>query len=454
MHSSNCPVFRFACMWSLLTGLFLVGGSPTWAAAPTCGDSTEADVFPAPANENVTTIAEGGVWTWFNDERAVFVDSTLYVGYVDNCGQAAVTAYPLGEAGRLRTVLSSFREVDDHDNPAFAQLDDGRLLATYAMHSVENHWYWRTKEPGAFRWLPEEQTASVGAAVTYTNLFQLSTEDGRIYNFFRGLNFDPTLMTSDDGASTWSEPQHVIKSGGGGTRPYVKYVSDGEDRIDLFYTQGHPQELDARTNVYHLYYQNGTLHESDGTEICATDASDCLPVNYSAGTLVYEANDALGRGWVWDVEYTESGEPVGVFTTKIGKKTNNELHYHYARYDGATDQWQEKRIAPAGDQLYDTQYHYAGGISIDPAHPDTVYASGNVDPASGAETTQYQLYRGVTNDDGETWSWTKLTSASVDNLRPFVPRSDEGHHAVLWFRGEYSSYSDYDTDIVGLIGSQ
>jgi hypothetical protein len=400
----------------------------------------------------VTTIAEGGVWTWFNDERAVFVDSTLYVGYVDPCGQAAVTAYPLGPSGRLRTALSGFQEVDDHDNPAFLRLDSGTLLATYSRHSAEQRWYWRTKEAGAFRWAPEQATKPVGAEVTYTNLFQLSTEDGRIYNFFRGFNFDPTLMTSDDGAETWSEPRHLIASGGGRTRPYVKYVSNGEDRIDLLYTQGHPRQ--EENNVYHLYYQDGALHESDGTEICVLSAGDCLTVAAGAGTRVYDADEA-GRGWVWDLEYVAEGTPVGVYVAARDSTVGNDLYYRYARFDPDTEQWTEREIAHAGTRLYEGENHYAGGISIDPAHPDTVYASADVDPASGTDTERYQLYWGTTKDGGRTWSWTQLTqSTEVDNLRPFVPRSDEGHHAVLWFRGEYNSYTDYDTDIVGFIGGE
>lgn len=44
--------------------------------------------------------------------------------------------------------------------------------------------------------VPQQTTKDVGANVTYSNLVQLSEEQGRVYNFFREANFDPTMMTS------------------------------------------------------------------------------------------------------------------------------------------------------------------------------------------------------------------------------------------------------------------
>jgi len=81
-----------------------------------------------------------------------------------------------------------------------------------------------------------------------------------------------------------------------------------------------------------------------------------------------------------------------------------------------------------------------------------VYTSSDVHPATGAKTDHYQMYRGRTGDNGATWMWTVLTpDATEDHLRPFVPRGGQGRHAVLWFRGRYTSYTDYDAAVVGLI---
>ena len=432
--------------------LFLLGGALLGATLglPGCTSAPTAD-------RSVEVVAEAAAWTWFTDERALVADSTLYVGHVDTAGAVGVTTQALGDAtggARDTTVrLSSFREVDDHDNPALLQLDDGRVLATYAQHHEEPYWYWRSERPGtgAVEWSDERRTDSLAAPVTYSNLVQLSDEDGRLYNVFRALNFDPTLMTSADGGETWSAPRHLLTSGGAGTRPYVKYASNGEGRIDLLYTQAHPRQ--AATDVYHAFYEDGTLHRSDGTPICRLDAADCLPIEVQDGTQVYDAATA-GRAWVWDLDYAASGAPVGVYVAARDSTVGNDLRYRYARYDAETAAWTEQEIAHAGTRLYDDERHYAGGIALDPANTNRLYASADVHPASGDTTAsgRYQLYRGERSEEG--WAWTQVTDTpDADNLRPFVPRraSTDGRPLVLWMRGEYTSYTDYDTNIVGLI---
>ena len=403
--------------------------------------------------------AEGGAWTWFNDERAIFVGPYLYVGYVDTAGYSSVSAYPVDstlETGRQSFRLSSFQEIDDHNNPALLRLQDGRTLAAYAHHGSTSYWNWRfeNEQPARVEWSPEQQTDALALphGATYNNLFQLAEESGRTYNFFRGIGYDPTFMTSEDGGRSWSAPRHLIESGGSSTRPYVKYVSDGQRRIDLLYTPGHPQHK-AENDVYHLYYQEGALHRSDGTRICRIEAKGCLPIQPEEGTRVYEASEA-GRGWVWDVEYAEDGAPVGVYTTARGDTLGNPLHYRYARFDAVAGQWHEQEIAYAGSHLYDGEYHYAGGIALDPADVSVVYLSADVDPSSGdaTETGRYQMYRGTTETDGARWTWEQLTrSEAVDHLRPFVPRHGGGRRAALWLRGRYAAYTDFDMEVVGLL---
>ena len=432
--------------------LFILGGALLYAtlSLPGCTSAPEAD-------RSVEVVVQNGAWTWFTDERAIVADSTLYVGHVDTAGAVGVTTQPLEAAtsgGRDTTVrLSSFREVDDHDNPALLHLDDGRVLATYAQHHEEPYWYWRSASVGSepVDWSAERRTDALAAPVTYSNLIQLSDEDGRLYNFFRALNFDPTMMTSADGGETWSAPRHLLTSGGAGTRPYVKYASDGEGRIDLLYTQAHPRQ--AATDVYHLFYEDGTLHRSDGTPICRLEAADCPPIEVTDGTQVYDA-DTAGRAWVWDLDYAASGAPVGVYVAARDSTVGNDLRYRYARYDAEAEAWREQGIAHAGTRLYDDERHYAGGIALDPANTNRLYASADVHPASGDSVAsgRYQLYRGERGEEG--WTWTQMTETpDADNLRPFVPRraSTNGRPLVLWMRGEYASYTDYETDIVGLL---
>jgi hypothetical protein len=63
----------------------------------------------------------------------------------------------------------------------------------------------------------------------------------------------------------------------------------------------------------------------------------------------------------------------------------------------------------------------------------------------------YEIFQGITADTGATWSWTPITfNSTIDNMRPIIPKWDASHTALLWMRGTYSSYTNFDMDIVGL----
>ncbi len=112
-----------------------------------------------PAQEFARFTDDGG-WCWFSNPRAVSRDGKTYTGWVTENGsvQAAELEHATGEA---RTVnLHERYERDDHDNPAFLFLPDGRLMAFYSRHGgikAGPAIHSRTMvEPGKFdEWTPE-----------------------------------------------------------------------------------------------------------------------------------------------------------------------------------------------------------------------------------------------------------------------------------------------------------
>jgi len=50
--------------------------------------------------EGFEVIADDGVWTWFNDERAIFHKGILYSGYVKSTGEYGITRYDPGVGSR------------------------------------------------------------------------------------------------------------------------------------------------------------------------------------------------------------------------------------------------------------------------------------------------------------------------------------------------------------------
>jgi hypothetical protein len=135
----------------------------------------------------------------------------------------------------------------------------------------------------------------------------------------------------------------------------------------------------------------------------------------------------------------------------------DDHRYHYALWNGK--QWVDHEIAYAGSCLYSRELDYTGNISLDPGDPDAVYISANVEPKSGAPLLSradgkrhYEIFRGTTTDGGASWSWTSITAnSSADNLRPIVPDGSGDNTVLLWLRGTYRTYTDYNLAVVGVI---
>lgn len=427
-------------------------------------------VAQALADPAAVEIAPDGAWTWFNDERAIWHDGVLFTGYMMREGDAGVTRYDpeTGKATHSVFGTAASREKDDHNNPSLTALPDGRLLAIYSKHNTARSFFQRHSKiasPAEIEdWGPEVEVETP-AGNTYANTFLLGE---RLFNFHRSINFNPTLSLSTDFGESWGEATHFIKVGGGETRPYPRFTSNQKDRIDLIYTDGHPRNHD--NSVYHLYFKEDAFRKSDGgvlrgladLPILHGKVSD--PADGEKGSVIYQFDPKLGRGWTWDIEL-DGDSPVCVYQTQRDEVTgkgweNDRIYYYYARWDGSD--WKSTFIAQAGRGLYESEDDYGGGMAIDPEDPRVVYISTNAarpfdlddrDDVPLAENGRYEIWRGVTEDGGASFKWEAVTSGSKeDNLRPIVPKGHGRETHLLWFAGKYRSYLDYECRVMGVFG--
>jgi hypothetical protein len=167
------------------------------------------------------------------------------------------------------------------------------------------------------------------------------------------------------------------------------------------------------------------------------------------------------HSWPIDLQVDAAGHPFmafSVYTEPASPSAPRSLGrqwYYYARYDGRT--WRVHRLADAGAALYPEEPFYTGLVALHPNDPDRVFVSTDVDPRTGALLVSatdgrphHELFEGVTVDGGTTWRWSAITADStVDNVRPIVPSGDPGRTVLLWLRGTYTTYQDYDLDVVG-----
>jgi len=401
----------------------------------------------------IQTIARDGAWTWFNDERAVLAENNLFVGYVRRDGRVCVTAYDLAKRRGLESELSSWKKSDDRNNPALLLRTDGRLMAFYATHGVKPFWNYRVTETPAgqlpLTWGPEQavdlSAYKLNRGVTYNNAFQLSAEPHRIYNFVRGIQWNPTVNLSEDDGQTWQPPIHVIRWP---DRPYVKYASNGRDRIDLAYTEGSPYS--SSNSIYHVYLRGGVLHRTDGTPVATLGKT--TPIEPPQGTVVHRYGSVYPNAntWIWDIVLDRKQTPVIVHLVRISPQDHR---YFYATYDRKLKAWTSREAVRGGGGLcLPKEPSYSGGIALDPQEPSRVFVSTPLDPRNGQPTRHREIYTGTTRDEGRTWKWKAVTENSAsDNLRPYVVRNAGGKHCVLWFRGVYRAYTDFETEIVGVL---
>ena len=402
-----------------------------------------------PANflqlKKIDTLNTDGAWCWFNDPRAIYhkgEKEQTYFSWVNSVGDIVIAAYNHGTGAYTEHTLHHRLEVDDHDNPAILIRNDGRIIVYYSKHTTGPvYQYISTNPEDITSWGP---VLNYGTNVTYPYPFQVGEQ---IYVFYRGINWHPTLVVSNDNGATVGTPQLFIT--GGGARPYTRYAQDKTGAIHIAVTTGHPRN-EATNKIYYARFKDGKFYKADGTFIKDyTGSTTALNLDTEA-ELVY--NSEVGKGWIWDITVDADNRPVMVYASF---PTDTDHRYHYARWTGTT--WYKKQITDAGKWFPQTrpgaseqEPNYSGGISLDYDNPSVVYLS---KPVKGV----FEIFKFTTPDQGVSWDSTALTwdtPSHLLNVRPIVPRHHKpGFFDVLWMRGTYVHYTNYNTSIVYQMGA-
>ena len=408
-----------------------------------------------------TVFMKEGGWCWFQEPRAIIHEDNLYIGAVrgNSNGEARVGVYDLEKGMPVGVaIVHPNLDRDDHNSPVFHVHPDGSILTVYARHNIDSFHYSRisdseyplqwSKQTPHFRESPHPRDR-----VTYMNLFFLKSE-GLLYNFYRGILFNPTFLTSRDHGLTWSRPVHLFRSEiEGRQRPYAVYTTNGTDTIHVAITDAHPRN--HGNSLYYFAFRNGNFYKTDGTMI--KDLAEDGPLRPSEAELIYHGSMATDKpegfesvpnsAWTSSLAIDEAGRPHIAYSLYL---SNDDIRYRLASWTG--QKWIDREVAFGGTCLYERESSYSGLITMDPQNPEVVFISTNVNPATGENNGgNHEIYRAVieADDDRSSIDWEAVTNNSpVQNIRPVIVR-DEEYRVVLWNRGDYRSYIDYQLDTVG-----
>ncbi|HKL20790.1 MAG TPA: glycoside hydrolase family 88 protein, partial [Tichowtungia sp.] len=440
-------------------GAFLAAGSEVYKLV---GGPVPPPEKTTKGVSEITTFMQDGGWCWYQDPRAIIHDGKLFMGSVkgNETGPALVGVYDLQKDQPLGTVLmqDNFQK-DDHNSPVFHVRPDGSVLAVYAKHSRETVHYSRISDSSdPLKWsdemVHERAFTNPRDRVTYMNLYELSDE-GLLYNFFRGINYNPTFVTSTDHGKTWSEPVHFFQNEVGGRhRPYPRYTSNGKDTVYVSITDAHPRNYG--NSLYYFEFRDGNFYKADGTLIKNLAADGPLRPSEAERIFLGSGVERKGRyqsapssAWTSAIAVDGQGHPHMGYTLYL---ENDDIRYRLASWNGS--EWIDREVAYAGKCLYVRESSYTGLITLDPTDPEVVFISTDVNPSTGEDTGgKHEIYRARISpeDDITTIQWEAVTRNSpVRNIRPVILR-DGDTRVVLWNRGEFSTYTDYDLDTVGFV---
>ena len=408
------------------------------------------DMTVYPYAEDYQVITRDGAWCWFSDPRAIYVDDKMFGGFVDKEGSIWAFCYDPSTCQSKQYKLFNKLDYDDHANPSIMALSDQRLVLFFSAHGGTKNspiYYAVSKYPSDISSWEEvqeinpEMEGSLG--VCYTNPVMLSDENNRVYLFFRGRDFKPTCIYTDD-LKTWSQPINLVRNDPGygqGGRPYTKITTNHKDKIFFAFTDAHPRDR-ATNSIYFMMYKNGKICKADGTVVSETLGS-IIP---SQVDKVYDATRTFDKAWIWAVD--ESEKPILVYARFSDR--DNKHSYWYARWNGI--KWENHKITDAGQWFQRTEYvkekpeyecNYSGGVYLDHENPNILYTSRPIND-------RFEIEKWTFTGGKQKWITEAITYQSEkDNVRPFVVRNHRGSQpSVLWmYNYKYPGFKAYDCAI-------
>ena len=132
------------------------------------------------------------------------------------------------------------------------------------------------------------------------------------------------------------------------------------------------------------------------------------------------------------------------------------MRYRYARWDGTA--WRDHAARLRGTRLYSGEDDYTGLAAIDPTDASIVYISTNANPTTGAALTSTRRWPPPLGDLSRQHDQAGQLAVDADDDEldtrqpaPIVVSDGAARKVLLWLRGTYRAYTDYQQQVLMLI---
>src|SRR3972149_6814052 len=237
--------------------------------------------------EDYPFFSNDGSWCWFSDPRAVYYkgeNERTYAGWVSNNGDICIGYLDHISHEIKQQIIHENFEKDDHDNPSIYITEEGYIWVFYSKHASPEPIYLQKSiyPENIEHWKPID-TLSLNDTVkykgfrdsyTYVNICRLSTENNKMFIFWRGMDFKPNFSVSTDTGQSWSNgkililPERIYRE----RRPYIKISSNNKDKIHFAFTDGHPRDEPANS-IYYMYYKDNNFYKANAEKITTLDSA-------------------------------------------------------------------------------------------------------------------------------------------------------------------------------------
>lgn len=432
----------------LFIGIALIAGMVIWAIQDNSPKSPDDkwEWFPT-INESgnrttasgISTFAKDGCYTWWTNAlalRHVGEKDQTYLSYVDEQGRMSLASYNHITAQYEYFTLAEY-EKDDHNSAALTILPNGKVLAVYARHGADKNIRWRISDKVEdITSFCDEKTITTSNNVTYIQIHRISEDEYRIFYRLASSHWGTRIYNWVK--NTWTDEQKWLTEEKG--KQYYLWIQEDkeEGKLNMFMT-GHPANGPDQ-NIRYGYF------DKDGN-ICTTGGK-FLANLYDEYDEVLSPRDfdivfAPEKGYstrLYDVSYM--GDKIGVLFGNMVDGTESDYYYSY--YDDVKKEWVNQIVCQSG-QAAVVGNRYFGGLSFDKQDMQTVYVSRR-------EGGLFRIEKWKTSDYGASWDSIELLDEGEKRseilMRPIIPYNAHEDIEVIFIKGAYPTYLDYNTDLV------